>query len=52
MPVEVKDAEVLDVAVRVTCAGRTEPARTVLLATGMLDELPNIPGFADVRGTG
>ena len=26
-------------------------ARTVLLATGMLDELPDIPGFADVWGT-
>ena len=48
---EVQDAEVLDGAVRVTCAGRTELARTVLLATGMLDELPDIPGFADVWGT-
>ena len=26
-------------------------ARTVLLATGMLDEVPDIPGFADVWGT-
>ena len=25
--------------------------RTVLLATGMLDEVPDIPGFADVWGT-
>ena len=48
---EVQDAEVLDGAVRVTCAGRTELARTVLLATGMLDEVPDIPGFADVWGT-
>ena len=48
---EVQDAEALDGAVRVTCAGRTELARTVLLATGMLDELPDIPGFADVWGT-
>ena len=48
---EVQDAEVLDGAVRVTCAGRTELTRTVLLATGMLDELPDIPGFADVWGT-
>jgi thioredoxin reductase len=48
---EVEDAEVLDGGVRVTCAGRTELTRTVLLATGMLDELPDIPGFADVWGT-
>jgi thioredoxin reductase len=48
---EVQSAEVLAGAVRVTCAGRTELARTVLLATGMLDELPDIPGFADVWGT-
>jgi thioredoxin reductase len=47
----VEDAEVLDGAVRVTCAGRVELARTVLLATGMLDEVPDIPGFADVWGT-
>ncbi len=48
---EVRDAKVLDGAVRVMCAGRTEVTRTVLLATGMLDELPDIPGFADVWGT-
>jgi thioredoxin reductase len=48
---EVQDAEVLDGAVRVTCAGRAELTRTVLLATGMLDEVPGIPGFADVWGT-
>ena len=48
---EVQDAEVLDGTVRVTCAGRTELTRTVLLATGMLDEVPDIPGFADVWGT-
>jgi thioredoxin reductase len=48
---EVQDAEVLDGAVRITGAGRTELTRTVLLATGMLDELPDIPGFADVWGT-
>jgi thioredoxin reductase len=48
---EVHDAEVLDGAVRVRCAGRSEVARTLLLATGMLDELPDIPGFADVWGT-
>jgi thioredoxin reductase len=48
---EVQHAEVLDGAVRATCAGRTELARTVLLATGMLDEVPDIPGFANVWGT-
>ena len=41
----------LDGAVRVTGAGRAELTRTVLLATGMLDEVPDIPGFADVWGT-
>src|SRR5215207_9932535 len=45
VPLEVQDAEVPDGAVRVTCAGRTELTRMVVLATGMLDELPAIPGF-------
>jgi thioredoxin reductase len=49
--VEVQDAEVLDGAVRVTCADRAELTRTVLLATGLLDEVPDLPGFADVWGT-
>jgi thioredoxin reductase len=48
---EVQGAEVLDGAVRVTSDGRTELTRTILLATGMLDEVPAIPGFADVWGT-
>jgi thioredoxin reductase len=48
---EVEGAQLLDGAVRVTSAGRSEVARTLLLATGMLDELPDIPGFADVWGT-
>jgi thioredoxin reductase len=48
---EAQDAEVLDGAVRVACADRDELTRTVLLATGMLDEVPDIPGFADVWGT-
>jgi thioredoxin reductase len=48
---EVQDAEVLDGAVRVTSADHAELTRTVLLATGMLDEVPDIPGFADVWGT-
>jgi thioredoxin reductase len=48
---EARDAELCDGAVRVTCVGRAELTRTVLLATGMLDEVPDIPGFADVWGT-
>jgi thioredoxin reductase len=48
---EVQDAELLDGAVQVNCAGRAELTRTLLLATGMLDEVPDIPGFADVWGT-
>jgi thioredoxin reductase len=48
---EVHDAEALDEAVRVRCADRIEVARAVLLATGMLDELPDVPGFAEVWGT-
>ena len=47
---EVQDAEVLDGAVRVRCAGRAELTRTVLLATRMLDEVLDIPGFAGVWG--
>src|SRR3954451_9878661 len=47
---EVRDAEVLDGAVRLTSTRGTDTARTVLLATGMLDEVPDIPGFAGVWG--
>src|SRR3981189_2529050 len=48
--VDVQDAEPLHGAIHVTCDGRAELTRTVLLATGMLDEVPDIPGFADVWG--
>jgi thioredoxin reductase len=48
---EVQDAEVLDGAVRLTSARGADLTRTVLLATGMLDEVPDIPGFADLWGT-
>src|SRR4051794_17518037 len=48
---EVQDADVLDGVVRVTSARGTDTARTVLLATGMLDDIPDIPGFAGVWGT-
>jgi thioredoxin reductase len=48
---EAQDAQALDGAVRVICAGRAEMTRTVLLATGMLDEVPDIAGFGDVWGT-
>jgi len=47
---EVQDADVLDGVVRLTSARGTDTARTVLLATGMLDEVPDIPGFARVWG--
>ncbi|MEA2340404.1 MAG: hypothetical protein QOG11_481 [Solirubrobacteraceae bacterium] len=49
--VEVHGADVADGAVRVTYAGHAELTRTVLLATGMMDDVPDIPGFADVWGT-
>ena len=48
---EVEGAEVLDGVVRLASARGTDTTRTVLLATGMLDELPDIPGFAGVWGT-
>jgi thioredoxin reductase len=48
---DVQDAEVLDGAVRVAWADSAEVTRTVILATGMLDEVPDIPGFAEVWGT-
>src|SRR3954470_10986334 len=47
---EVQGAEVLDAAVRVSSTRGMDVARTVLLATGMLDEVPDIPGFAGVWG--
>jgi thioredoxin reductase len=49
---EVQNAEVLDGTVRLTSARGADRTRTVLLATGMLDEVPDIPGFADLWGTG
>src|SRR4051812_12059462 len=48
---EVHDAEVLDGVVRLRSARGADVTRTVLLATGMLDELPDIPGFSGVWGT-
>jgi Pyridine nucleotide-disulphide oxidoreductase len=42
-PAEVDGARVLDGTVQITSRGRTELTRTVLLATGMLDELPTCP---------
>ena len=48
--VEVQGAEVLDGTIRVASSRGTELTRTVLLATGMLDEVPDIPGFDDVWG--
>jgi thioredoxin reductase len=48
---EVQEAEVLDGTVRVTSSRGADLTRTVLLATGMLDEVPDIPGFAEIWGT-
>src|SRR5215210_3537448 len=48
---EVQEAEALDGTVRVTSSCGADLTRSVLLATGMLDEVPDIPGFADVWGT-
>ena len=51
MSTEVDGAEVLDRVVRLASARGTDTARTVLLATGMLDDVPEIPGFDGVWGT-
>src|SRR4051794_11160080 len=48
---EVEDAEVLDGIIQVSSTRGEDAARTVLLATGMLDEVPDVPGFAGVWGT-
>ena len=48
---EVQEAEALDGTVRVTSSRGADLTRTVLLATGLLDEVPDIPGFAEVWGT-
>src|SRR4051794_20284232 len=47
----VEDAEVLGAGLRLGWAGGAAGARTVILATGMLDVIPDIGGFADVGGT-
>src|SRR3954449_143240 len=48
---DVRDAAVVDGGVRLTRDEGVEVTRTVILATGMLDDLPDIPGFAEVWGT-
>jgi thioredoxin reductase len=48
---EVHEAEVLNGTVCVTSSCGTDLTRTVLLATGMLDQVPDIPGFAEIWGT-
>ena len=48
---EVQKADALDGTVRITSSRGAYPTRTVLLATGLLDEVPDIPGFAEVWGT-
>src|SRR3954451_9986484 len=47
---EVEQAEVLDGVVRVRSGRGPLLTRTLLLATGMLDEVPDIPGFAGLWG--
>src|SRR5512132_3155970 len=47
---EVQNAEALAGSVRVTSSRGAGLTRTVLLATGMLDEVPDVPGFAEVWG--
>src|SRR3954468_14982987 len=46
----VQSANVISGGVRIGSSGGADVARTVLLATGMLDEVPDIAGFADVWG--
>jgi thioredoxin reductase len=48
---EIEDAEMVDGGVRLASARGAHVARTILLATGLLDEVPDIPGFPDVWGT-
>jgi thioredoxin reductase len=48
---DVQGAEVLDGAVRLTRDTSADVTRTVILAMGMLDEVPDVPGFAEVWGT-
>jgi thioredoxin reductase len=47
----VHSADTIGGGVRVLSTRGADVARTVLLATGMLDEVPDIAGFADVWGT-
>ena len=47
---EVQDAEALSGTVRVNSSFGADLTRTVLLATGILDEVPDIPGFAQAWG--
>src|SRR3954463_11137455 len=47
----VDGAEVISGGIRVVSSRGTDGARTILLATGMLDEVPDIAGFTDVWGT-
>jgi thioredoxin reductase len=47
----VDGAEVIGGGVRLLSARGADVGRTVLLATGMLDEVPDVAGFADIWGT-
>jgi thioredoxin reductase len=48
---DVEGAAVLAGGIRLTWDDSVETTRTVVLATGMLDEVPDIPGFGEVWGT-
>ena len=47
----VQSADIATGGVRLWSSRGADVARTVLLATGMLDDVPDIAGFADVWGT-
>jgi thioredoxin reductase len=48
---DVEAAAMLDGGVRLSWGNTVDLTRTVILATGMLDEVPDIPGFGEVWGT-
>jgi thioredoxin reductase len=47
----VNSTQLLGDHVRLHSSRGADDARTVLLATGMLDDVPDVPGFAEVWGT-
>src|SRR5690348_13820813 len=47
----VAGAEEIGAGIRLLSTRGADVGRTILLATGMLDEVPDIPGFTEVWGT-